>query len=455
MNARMVPGYAPSAGYDDGPGDAGQLRSGAGLHVMIQLAARFLTRYSHINWALGDQAIVSAVNFLTGIFLARFLGLGEFGRYTLAWMAVLFLNSIQHAMINAPMMSIGPQHSDSEAPGYFGAVVVQQICCAGLTFIVLLFGVRASGVFFPEWGVEELALPLACAGLAFQVQDFLRRYFFTRKKAVTAFVNDAVAYLGRLAGLAWLFWWYRSNDIADALWIIAASFAIAIAFGVPSLRDIAWGTRHWVATAKRNWRVARWLVASAVLTWGTGNFFLIAAASLIGAPAVGGYRAAQNIIGITHVMFLGLENAVPPQASRHFFAGGYRALVTYLRKIAWLGGGLTLGAALVIAAAPGFWLNLVFGADFVSYAGVLRWLALCNPIIFFTFLSRVALRTMEETKPIFLAQLLATSFSIVTAFSAVGYFGLYGVVFGALAANLMMQAVLWWAVARRAPAAVG
>ncbi len=49
---------------------------------MIQLAARFLARYSHINWAVGDQAMVSAVNFLTGIFLARYLGLAEFGPYT-------------------------------------------------------------------------------------------------------------------------------------------------------------------------------------------------------------------------------------------------------------------------------------------------------------------------------------------------------------------------------------
>ena len=319
---------------------------------------------------------------------------------------------------------------------------------------MLLFGVRASGVFFPEWGVEGLALPLACAALALQLQDFLRRYFFTRKRAITALAIDVVAYLGRLAGLAWLFWWYRSNDIADVLWIITASFAVATAVGAPGLRGLDWRAHHWLTAAKRNWRVARWLVATAVMQWGTGNFFLIAAASVIGAPAVGGYRAAQNIIGLTHVMFLGLENAVPPQASRHFYAGGYRALVTYLRKVAWLGGGLTLGAAVVIAAAPGFWLNLVFGADYVAYAGILRWLALFNPIMFFAFLFRVGLRTLEETKPIFLAQLLAVSFSIVTAYSVVGYFGLYGVVFGTVAANLLMQAMLWRAVAQRAPGAV-
>ncbi len=50
-----------------------------------------------------------------------------------------------------------------------------------------------SGVFFPEWRVEGLALPLACIAVAYQLQDFLRRYFFTRNRGVTAFGNDAVA----------------------------------------------------------------------------------------------------------------------------------------------------------------------------------------------------------------------------------------------------------------------
>ena len=39
---------------------------------MIQAAARLLSRYSHVNWALADQTMVSGVNFPTGILLARY-----------------------------------------------------------------------------------------------------------------------------------------------------------------------------------------------------------------------------------------------------------------------------------------------------------------------------------------------------------------------------------------------
>ena len=127
-----------------------------------------LSRYSHVNWALGDQAMISGANVLTGILLARYLGLEEFGRFTLAWMAVLFVNSLQHAMIIAPMMSIGPKQNPDEEPAYMGAVMFQQIAFSGLAFALVLAGVHLSTLAFPEWGVENFALPLASVALVSQ-----------------------------------------------------------------------------------------------------------------------------------------------------------------------------------------------------------------------------------------------------------------------------------------------
>jgi len=68
------------------------------------------------TWALTDQAVVSATNFLTNVMLLRFMGLREFGVFILAWMSVQFVNSLQTALIIAPMMSISlPLPCDSSA----------------------------------------------------------------------------------------------------------------------------------------------------------------------------------------------------------------------------------------------------------------------------------------------------------------------------------------------------
>ncbi|BCL60052.1 hypothetical protein DGMP_07450 [Desulfomarina profundi] len=142
----------------------------------------FLKKYSHVNWALADQAMVSGVNFLTGILFARYLGLEEYGRFTLVWMAVLFCNSFQQAGIIAPMMSIGPKQTPEEEPGYYGAVCVQQVVWSMGCSLLLWLGVRLSYVFYPQWQIENLACPLAVTLLAWQLQDFLRRYFFVRNQ---------------------------------------------------------------------------------------------------------------------------------------------------------------------------------------------------------------------------------------------------------------------------------
>ena len=123
---------------------------------MIQAVARLLARYSDINWALADQAVISGVNFLTGILLARYLGLEGFGQFTLAWMAVLFVNALQHATIIAPMMSIGPKQPAADLPAYYGAVIVQQVAFSLCVFVFLFAAIEASPLVFPDWGLSGL-----------------------------------------------------------------------------------------------------------------------------------------------------------------------------------------------------------------------------------------------------------------------------------------------------------
>jgi len=200
------------------------------MSSVLSSIKNFFSRYSHINWALADQAMVSGVNFLTGILIARYLGLEEYGRFVLAWMAVLFFNSLQQAGIIAPMMSLGPQQTASDESAYYGAIVLQQLAWSLLCFVFLWMGVVLSEWVVPQWGVQDLGLPLALTLLAWQLQDFLRRYYFVRNQGQLAFINDAISYLGQLVVLAALFRWGRL-ETAGVLWLIALTSAVAVLVG--------------------------------------------------------------------------------------------------------------------------------------------------------------------------------------------------------------------------------
>ncbi|MEE8274897.1 MAG: MATE family efflux transporter [Alphaproteobacteria bacterium] len=409
---------------------------------MIQAARDFLARHSHVNWALADQALVSGTNFLTGILLARFLGLEEFGRFTLAWMAVQFVNSIQFALVSAPMMTIGPKQSAGDTPAYYGAVVVQQVAFAALSFAVLWAGAQASIAAFPGWRAAGLALPLACALLAFQMQDFLRRYFFTRGRAAAAFANDALRYLAQLAALVVIFA-AVGLDARGALWVIAACAAAATALGFATMGPLAWRRGTLATVTARHWNFARWLTASAAMHWLAGNLFIIAAGAFLGAASVGALRAAQNLMGITHILFQGLENVVPRRAAQRFHEDGKAALVRYLRSVASMNLLATAAVAFAAAAAPVFWLELLYGAQFVEFGPVVQWYALIYVVIALTLPLRVGLRTLEDTKPIFVSNLCSLGFSVLVCYWFVNMFGVFGALYGTFIMYAITQLVLW------------
>lgn len=189
-----------------------------------------LLRYRQVNWALIDQAMVSGVNFLTGILFARWLGIEEYGRFVLAWMIVLFCNSIQLSGIISPMMSIGPRQKTQEEPSYYGAVIAQQLIWSFACFFLLWGGICLSGYFKPELNIKSIALPIASTILAWQSQDFIRRYFFIRGQGRFAFLNDVISYLGQLILLSLLSCQVQLN-IRLVFWVIASSSAVAAIIG--------------------------------------------------------------------------------------------------------------------------------------------------------------------------------------------------------------------------------
>lgn len=410
---------------------------------MIDAARQLIARYAHINWAVADQSMVSGINFLTGILLARFLGLDEFGRFTLIWMAVLFVNSIQHAAINSPMMSLGPKQSAAGTAAYYGAVIVQQIAFSFAAFLLLFSGVKLSILVFPEWHVNDLALPLAVTALTCQFQDFLRRYFFTRGRAATAFVITTTRYLGQLTVLTWLFFSVPdSMDIANVLWVLSLTAAVATIYGALRLDPVKINAEKVRKFTLDHWGFAKWLVASAIMQSCTGNLFIIAAGALLGASAVGALKAAQNLMGITHILFMGLENIVPIRAARLLHEAGRTALTDYLKKVTWTGGAVTLIVALIMAISPEFWLKLVFGTEYLGYGYLLQWYAIINLLIFFSIPLRSGLRACQQTQTIFRSFVWMTLFSLLATYPAVKLMALNGVMMGILIVSLIQLVTL-------------
>ena len=404
-----------------------------------------INRYGQINWALLDQALVSGVNFFTGIILVRYLGLAEFGRFTLIWLIILFFNSIQFAAVISPMMSIGPKQAENEFPQYYGAIFLQQLFWTGIC-VILIFSCVWGSQFFYDWQIHKLAVPLAAVLLAIQFQDFLRRYFFVRERAASAFFNDCICYLARLLLLV-VFLNFRVLEINEVLWIITFSATLATLIGFSKTERLIFSRIIVHRVIMSHWHFSKWLIVSALLQWMSGNFFLVAAGGILGVIAVGTIKAAQNIIGITHVFFQALENIVPSRASFFYKQGGAGSLIGYLKRVSFVGGIVTLCITLIVCLFPELWISLLYGEIYSEISYVLLWYGPVYLCVLFGLSLRSGLRSINYTKAIFIGYAAMTSFSLISAYPMIMWLKIHGVMIGILVTQIIflsISSVLFW-----------
>jgi O-antigen/teichoic acid export membrane protein len=392
-------------------------------------------------WALADQSIVSATNFLSNVMLARFMGLREFGVFALAWMSVLFVNSIQNALMIAPMMSVGPKQEEKDRPAYYGAVVFQELVLVSFCFILVYTVLKISGSYSRFADVRQLALPLAVSAFAYQMQDFVRRYFFATRQSRRALADDALSYLSQLPILFLL---HRAGHLtsANALWAMAGTSIVGLVPGFLWMEPLQFKWERIKAIWKRHWKISRWLSASALLQWTSSNLFVIAAPVYYGAAAAGVLKASQNLMGVTHVWFQGLDNIVPVESARRLRQGGVRSMLAYTRSILVKWGGLTLVFAVAISVSPGFWLRLVYGPEMAQYGYILRLYALLYVVVFLGGPLRAALQALEFTVPIFWSYLAMTAFAFSFAVPMAKFLGLSGSIFGLIGSQILFQGIV-------------
>jgi O-antigen/teichoic acid export membrane protein len=147
-------------------------------------------------------------------------------------------------------------------------------------------------------------------------------------------------------------------------------------------------------------------------------------------------------LALTHIFFLGLENVVPGEASQRFHQGGIPALRSYLVRI---GLALLASTGLVAALAAQFsrpLLNLAYGAADPVSIEALGWYVPIYLLVALALPLRAGLRSLEQTRAIFFAYVLGTTFALLAARALVTDFGVAGVMFGILFNQVVMMIVL-------------
>ncbi|PHS07369.1 MAG: hypothetical protein COA78_13485 [Blastopirellula sp.] len=298
-------------------------------------------------WALGDQFVVSGMNFISTVIVGRWCGFGELGLYSLVFILLLLISVFQHSLILNPYTVFSCQLSGKRKKRYSGCILAQQFLFMAVSAIGLLVLAILTSYLSVNSKMVQVFFALSFTVPLFSAREFIRRFLLAQLNTSATFLLDVCVALLQISGLLIL-------AITDQLTTVSACLVIALSCGLPSILWFAFNStsfdfqrRFFRVLIRKHWNYGRWICASQFtdVTQSYAVHWILAV--MIGVAATGYYSAYYSIIMIFNPFILAISSILLPRASQVYHDGG----VLELRRIV-LKGTIVLGMIVVALSFP-------------------------------------------------------------------------------------------------------
>jgi len=421
-----------------------------GLRHLLQPVTAFSTSETARKGQLSavDQAVISAANFLATILLARFITPTQLGVYAVGYTAILLMRAVQEGVIIQPLNAMGAVLDLPDFRRYASTTGVFQLALAlGSATAVALLGWILTATGNDTAGPALMALWFAF--LTWQLQEYLRRLFYTRGEVGRAVINTVLSNLVRLGLLLGLGLGGRLTGVAG---IHAIGWGSLAAFGLGFWQARRYWTRDLLDVRQtwiQNWGFGRWILGGTVANWFTVQFYPVLTAGMIDFAAAGAFQVLQNLVAPVHVLLRASDTFLTPRIARIFHQDGYPRLKRILALNYLAVGlpviGLLLGA--VLFARP--LLQFLTGTTYLAYSNGVFILAVYYALWYAYWPLQTVFKAIRRSRPIFLANLLAILSMFTFGLWAIRTWGVYGTMTGQALNALIVNLVLWIAWLRQ------
>lgn len=389
------------------------------------------------NLTIADQTIVSGGNFLLNILIAKILSLDNLGTFTLCWLALLLASSIHQAFIlGAGPNAITKRKATGTLENYIYHLTVLNLvtvtfCFIG-TYILALIYFNAEQPN-PMW----LATPLAFLVSTFVFYDFGRKMNQNLSRTKKTLLSDLLVLMAQLVSMAGLYY-FGIISLINLLWCWALIYGLAgLTLNVSIISKTKFQAGIFLEIALEHWNFGKWLIATSLVQWFSGNIYLITAAALLGNKVVGVIRLLQNVVGILHILFISFEIYIPIKAAELYLRNGNKAMIDYVVSFAVQGLGLTIAIVLIICTFSPQILSLLYHSNTSSDSSLLCFFAIFYIVVFSAIPLRIILRTVGDTKSLFIAYIINLALSVSLAKPLILQYGTTGVILGYLISNIV------------------
>jgi O-antigen/teichoic acid export membrane protein len=422
----------------DQPGPAATVRSTPSWAASLRATALSRTARAaagRISWGLGDQAVSSLTNFAVGIYVARSLGITDFGIFSLAWVTYGVVLNVSRGLATDPLVvrfsGVATARWREAVARSSGTALLVGLGTGAAT---ALAGAAIGGAFGSAFVALGLVLP------ALLLQDSWRFAFFAAGEGRKAFTNDAVWAAALVPALVVA---AQIGTVSAFVLAWGISGAVAAGYGCVQTRLLPrpGGARLWVHQQRD--LGPRYLVENVSIS-GATQLRAYGLGALAGLADVGAVRGAELLMGPFLAVLMGLSLVAVPEAARVLQRNPRR-----LSAFCLLLGGLQAAGALawgvgLLLLVPEEAGRYLLGSVWPSASALIlpAMIGIMNAC--FHTGAAAGLRALGNSRRSMRAQLLSSAAYVVCGLAGAAAAGALGSSWGVALATLFGAGVWWW-----------
>jgi len=420
------------------------------------LSRRFVTE-KFLPWvmkgglALLDYGFYSGSNFLLGILLARWMPPEQYGAYALAFSIFILVTFLYQALLLEPLSVFSGTAYRSNLRGYLKSNVwlhwgVSAVIC------VLLGGAAVGAQVVWHSQVSAMAFAGMTAATPFILIHALgRRSFYLKLSPGPAAFGSSFYCVLVVAGSFAVFklGWLSAFSAFLVMGFAALVGGLVMVFQLNAKLEPATSHMHLRETWAKHWEYGKWALCTCIVGWIPTYVYIPLVSKFSGLASAAELRALMNLGGPVLQMYAALSMLFLPYAARIQGEEGRRGASALTRKLAvlFVTGAIAYWAVLIPLRRPLF--QLLYAGKYLDSATLLPLFAAETVIWSAALGPAILLRAMEYPRSLFFANAGASVVAILFGIPATRYFGLRGVIWSMVAANVIYVVVAFVLLERR------
>lgn len=424
--------------------DETRVVGGAGEERVSPFTRRFITE-KFLPWvgkgglALLDFGLYSGSNFLLGILLARWMAPEQYGAYALVFSIFILVTFLYQALLLEPLSVFSGTTYSKNLRGYLKSNFWLHWGVSAVICVLMAATAIAAKVWW-----HSPASAMAFAGMTAATPFILihalgRRSFYLKLSPGPAAFGSSFYCVLVVAGsfLVYKLGWLSAFSAFLVMGFAALVGGVIMVFQLNAKLEPATAEMQLSETWKKHWDYGKWALGTCIVGWIPTYVYIPLVSKFSGLAVAAELRALMNLGGPVLQTYAALSMLFLPFAARVQGESGRKGTTALTRKL----------TALFVAGAVAYWMvliplrhplfQLLYNGKYIDASSLLPLFAAETVIWSAALGPAIVLRAMEYPRSLFFANGAASIVAIVFGIPATRYFGLHGVVWSMVLANVL------------------